>query len=138
MQRFFDGIILLGGDPDQFQQAQQNLNQGGVQSTVDRDLSSEDGRWQDALNNNPNDWYNNVGDHRATSGGGRGPDFAFKNKNAEVKGLFLNGQYGPAPAWVFEKLGRPFPGSGGQAPQPQPQPQPQGGAPQGNAQPVPF
>lgn len=91
---------------------QQVQNQLGGQ--VVRDLSTEDARWQDALINNPGDWYNNVGDSRATSGGGKGPDFRFKNDD-NVKSLFLNGQYGPAPAWVFEKLNLPFPGSQPQA-----------------------
>lgn len=134
MQRFFNGVMALGGDPDQFAQAQQNLNQGGVQSTVVRDLTSEDARWRDALVDNPGDWYNNIGDSRATSGGGVGPDFKFKNDAADVTPLWLNGKYGPAPAWVFEKLGRPFPGSPQAAPVPQPAPT--SGAPVST--PVPF
>lgn len=131
MVRIFNGIIHLGGNPDEFTSAERNLREGGVSYTVQRDLSSEKGRWEDALINNPDDWYNNVGDPRATSGGGTGPDFKFKDKDANVKPLYLNGKYGPAPAWVWERLGLQMPN--GQQVQPQAQPE----APeQGN--PVPF
>lgn len=142
MQRFYDGIIYLGGDPAQvgqpttIAQAEQNLAQGGIQATVQRDLSSEQGRWEDAIKNNPQDWYNNVGDSRATSGGGSGPDFKFKDSDANVKPLFLNGKYGPAPAWVWEALGLQMPG--GQQVQPVQQAPAQAPAQQGGNNPVPF
>ncbi len=130
MARFHIGIITLGGPPEEdsppvvvqggvqapvvggvIPQAQAALAQGGIQAAVARDLSTDEARWQDALINYPNDWYNNVGDAKASSGGGRGPDFRFKNDSADVKPLWLNGNYGPAPAWVFERLGMAFPGA---------------------------
>ena len=126
MARFYKGIITLGPPeednppvlqvaplamPAPIAQAQANLVQGGVQAVVARDLSTEDSRWQDALNNYPGDWYNNVNDAKASSGGGKGPDFRFKDDDADVKSLWLGGKYGPAPAWVFEKLGLQFPGA---------------------------
>lgn len=126
MARIYTGIITLGGAPEEdnpipqgqaplanapIAQAQTALAQGGVQATVARDLSDEDARWQDAIVNYPKDWYNNVGDAKASSGGGKGPDFRFKKESADIKSLWLNGQYGPAPAWVFEKLGLQFPGT---------------------------
>lgn len=140
MQRFYNGIVQLGGDPNQIAadamaRAEQNLANGGVQATVQRDLSNEDARWRDALIDNPNDWWNNVGDARASSGGGKGPDFKFKNESANVPALWLNGKHGPAPAWVWEHLGLTFPGSSqGQASAPQ-QPQP---VTNGQNNPVPF
>ncbi len=119
MQRIAKFVVAFGEIPSDTQRqttaietAQANLAQGGVQATVARDLSTEDARWQDALNNTPDDWYNNVGNAKAASGGGKGPDFRFKNDNADVTPLWLNGKYGPAPAWVFEKLGLQFPGGG--------------------------
>ncbi len=119
IQRIAKFVVAFGEIPSDSQRqagaiatAQENLAQGGVQATVSRDLSTDEARWQDALNNTPNDWYNNVGNDKAASGGGRGPDFRFKNENADVTPLWLNGKYGPAPAWVFEKLGLQFPGAG--------------------------
>ncbi len=113
MARFYTGIEQLAGPAqvDAIPQAQAALAQGGVQATVVRDLSSEEARWQDALNNYPNDWYNNVGNTQAASGGGKGPDFRFKDDKADVTPLWLNGKYGPAPAWVFERLNLQFPGA---------------------------
>ncbi len=137
MTRFYNGIMTLGGEeeppvnppplaavvpvnpplvpvvaPTQLAQAETALAQGGVVATVSRDLSTPEARWQDALNPaTANDWYNNIGDTKASSGGGKGPDFRFKNESAGIKGLWLNGQYGPAPAWVFERLGLQFPGA---------------------------
>ncbi len=125
MERIYNGITILAGPPPQdsppvsqqplaqpaLAQAQANLGSGGVQAAVVRDLSSEEARWQDALNNYPNDWYNNVGNAKAASGGGKGPDFRFKEDNADVTPLWLNGKYGPAPAWVFERLNLQFPGA---------------------------
>ncbi len=148
--RFYQGITNLSGiDPAQAEQieqasnmanAQANLAGAGVQATVARDLSTDEARWQDALVNNPGEWYNNVGHTKASSGGGNGPDFRFKDDNADVTPLWLNGKYGPAPAWVFEKLSLPFPGSQSivsAAPEAQPQvatPQPQ----VAHSTPIPF
>ncbi len=119
MQRIAKFVVSFGEVPSDTERqagaianAQANLAQGGVQTTVARDLSTEDARWQDAITNTPDDWYNNVGNAKAASGGGKGPDFRFKNDNADVTPLWLNGKYGPAPAWVFEKLGLQFPGAG--------------------------
>lgn len=130
MVRIFNGIVHLGGDPmevpeNQSFAAEQNLAQGGIQATVQRDLSSEKGRWED-LFAHPGDWWDNRNDSRATINGGNGPDFRFKN-DKEVKGLFLNGRYGPAPAWVFEKLGLPLPAAGAPAADPGPGPAQGGG-----------
>jgi hypothetical protein len=117
MQRIAKFVVAFGEIPldterqaNAIATAQANLAQGGVQATVSRDLSTDEARWQDALNNSPNDWYNNVGNAKASSGGGIGPDFRFKKDEADVTPLWLNGKYGPAPAWVFEKLGLQFPG----------------------------
>ncbi len=132
MRRIYKGIIILGGEPEADNPpvagtaafapvaaaptGEQALAAGGIQAAVVRDLSDEDARWQDALNNYPDDWYNNVGDAKASSGGGKGPDFRFKDEKADVKSLWLGGKYGPAPAWVFEKLGLQFPGAPAPAP----------------------
>ena len=142
MARFYTGVITLGGQPEDdhppvasvapvaalpatspaaplgqaVAQAEATLAASGVQAAVVRDLSTEESRWQDALNHYPSDWYNNVGDTKASSGGGKGPDFRFKDDNADVKSLWLGGKYGPAPAWVFEKLGLQMPGAPAAAP----------------------
>ena len=127
MDRIYKGIEILAG-PAQgdtppvtgtvIPQAQTNLAAGGIQGAVVRDLSSEEARWQDALNNYPTDWYNNVGNAKAASGGGKGPDFRFKDDNADITPLWLNGKYGPAPAWVFERLNLQFPGAPAPVPAP--------------------
>lgn len=109
------------------QQAQQNLANGGIQAQVVRDLSNEEGRWQDVFNN-PQDWWDNRGDARASINGGSGPDFRYKH-DENVKPLWLRGKYGPAPAWVWERLGLQFPGAGGPQPAQQPVQQPGGPVP---------
>jgi hypothetical protein len=117
MTAIFKGIQYLKGSVAQTQQgalaqAEANLAQGGIaaQSAGFRNLEGVEDRWKDALLENPSDWYNNIGDSRATSGGGSGPDFKFKDDDAKVGSLYLNGKYGPAPKWVFDKLGLQFPG----------------------------
>jgi hypothetical protein len=141
IRRIADFIVAFGEIPsdDEMQsqamaRAEQNLAQAGIQATVARDLSN------DALIDNPNDWYNNVGDVKASSGGGIGPDYrhkTIKGDNGQNLGLWLNGKYGPAPAWVFEKLGLSFPGSG--AAQPAAQTDNGTPAPAGTAStPIPF
>lgn len=117
MARFFNGVQQLKGAVAQqqvgaIQQAEANLASGGIaaQPAGFRNLEGVEDRWKDALIANPGDWYNNVGDSRATSGGGSGPDFKFKDDDAKVGSLYLNGKYGPAPKWVFDKLGLQFPG----------------------------
>ncbi|HEX7099321.1 MAG TPA: hypothetical protein VF377_08760 [Acidimicrobiia bacterium] len=108
------------------QVAEQNLQAAGMNPTTVRDLSNEEARWRD-LFAHPDDWWNNTKDPRASINGGKGPDFRYKHDD-NVPGLWLKGKFGPAPAWVFERLGIPFPG---QQVNGQPQVNGQGG-------PVPF
>lgn len=49
---------------------------------------------------NPDQWWDNRGDSRASSGGGKGPDFRHKDTG---EGLWLSGKY-PAPEWVQNAL----------------------------------
>lgn len=116
------GILNNGGDPvpagnPAIAQAQANLAGGGVAAAPTVSFKNDSERWQDALINNPGNWYNNVGDPKARSGGGRGPDFRHKQDSDQA--LFLNGKYGPAEPWVFEKLGLPNPAAPAPAAQPQ-------------------
>lgn len=139
MVRYHQGIQAYRGQvgaPAQVAQATQNVNQAMPGTTVMRDLSSPENRWRDALIDNPDDWYNNVGDEKASSGGGRGPDFRFKDENMEVKSLWLNSQYGPAPKWVFDHLQLPFPNQAPATPAPAAPAAPAPAAPAG--QPIPF
>jgi hypothetical protein len=146
MVRYHQGVQAFrgqtGAPAPTPQQAQENVQNGVPGATVSRDLSKPEARWKDALIDNPDDWYNNVGDAKASSGGGRGPDFRFKDESMEVKGLWLFSQYGPADKWVFDflaprypHLNLQFPGTGG-TPAPAPAPAAPVTGPQG--QPVPF
>ena len=97
--------ILANGETqpgDAVAQAQVNLAQGGVAAPPAVDFENDEARWRDALVDNPQNWYNNVRDAKATSGGGKGPDF--RHKADKDQGVFLYGKF-PAPAWVYEKLG---------------------------------
>lgn len=58
--------------------------------------SKADQEWQ-ALFNNPSGFYDNRQDKKSPNG----PDF--KNKQSG-DGLWLNGKFGPAPQWVFDRL----------------------------------
>ncbi|RMF59964.1 MAG: hypothetical protein D6746_07490 [Bacteroidetes bacterium] len=58
--------------------------------------------WADALVHNRDDWYDNYGDPRASSGGGKGPDFKHKSlkKGRFTLGLWVNSN--STPDWVHQ------------------------------------
>lgn len=58
--------------------------------------SKADAEWQ-ALFNNPSDFYDNRQSKRTPNS----PDF--RQKSGDIA-LWLNGKYGPAPQWVFDRL----------------------------------
>lgn len=90
-----------------------NLQAAGVVGVLPVTAETDvEGLWQN-LFTNPNDWFDNRGDARASSQGGAGPDFRHKTvqKNGYGLGLWLvSVKYGKtAPEWVFGKLGIPVP-----------------------------
>lgn len=97
---------------DVYAQAEQNLQQGGIQVTHSGAGISEHSKewelWNDLLAN-PDDWWNNTGDGGTTISGGNKPDFKHKHlkKGDWPIGLFLvSKKYGKtAPDEVFAKFG---------------------------------
>ena len=63
----------------------------------------DDAKWQEFFNTR-DQWWDNRSDKRSPNAA----DFAHKTRKNErgyPEGLWLNGKFGKAPAWVFEKLG---------------------------------
>lgn len=85
--------------PDPIQQATNNLHAGGIQTTPVGGGGGEPGKWPHFFAN-PDQYYINFGDARASSGGGNGPDFKHKDSG---KGLWLLGKY-PASDETWTKL----------------------------------
>lgn len=69
--------------------------------------SSKADLWADFFRNR-DDWFNNIGDERAKSGGGKGPDVKHKTiKSGQYAiGLWIDSK--DTPAWVKEKLAGSF------------------------------
>jgi len=63
----------------------------------------DDAKWQEFFNTR-DQWWDNRSDKRSPAAA----DFAHKTRKNErgyPEGLWLNGKFGKAPQWVFEKLG---------------------------------
>lgn len=67
--------------------------------------STDEDLWRDFFNN-PGDWYDNIGDPKAKTGGGKGPDIkhkTLKDKTGQYAlGLWVDGR--GTPKWVKERL----------------------------------
>ena len=104
LQQAFPGAVPVNPGipaPVQAVQAAPPAAIGGPTITAE---SGEDEIWQDALINNPQNWWNNIGNKKSAAG----PDFSHKTvpgKNPQYKlGIWVKGQFGNAPAWVQENL----------------------------------
>ena len=67
--------------------------------------------FEDALVHNPDKWWDNTREVKASVNGGKGPDFRHKDlKNKDGKfniAIWVNSEYSPtAPDWVWDKIGR--------------------------------
>lgn len=110
--------VMVGqpnGAPQAYQQAVQNLNQGGVPVAAATPMK-EDELWQYFVQNQ-DEFYDNRGEGDTTVSGGSKPDFRAKNlldKSGRKQGLFLvSRKYGKqAPDFVWEALGQQPPGQG--------------------------
>ena len=60
--------------------------------------------WADALQNAPQDWYDNRNDQRASMNGGKGPDFRHKTLKKGQYNLGLWVKSGDTPGWVVAHL----------------------------------
>jgi len=112
--------------PQTMQQAVNNVQAAFPGSQVVASPLSDDvdERWK-SMFENPNDWYDNRGDAKASMNGGNGPDFRHKTakRNQGDKyniGLFLmDRKYGKhAPDWVWQQLGMNPPGQAPAQPAP--------------------
>ena len=64
---------------------------------------------EDALFHNPENWFNNTTEEKASINGGRGPDFrhkTVKDKKDFNLGVWMNSTYSTAPDWAWDKIGR--------------------------------
>jgi hypothetical protein len=67
--------------------------------------------FQDALIHNPDKWWNNTTEERASINGGRSPDFKHKDlkdkKGTNPLAIWMTSEYSPtAPDWAWDKVGR--------------------------------
>ena len=67
--------------------------------------------FQDALIHNPDKWWNNTTEERASINGGRSPDFKHKDlkdkKGESPLAIWMVSEYSPtAPDWAWDKVGR--------------------------------
>lgn len=89
-------------------QATENVVAGMPGTQVTHSLDTIEERWADVFNN-PDSWYNNLGDERSSINGGSSPDFKHKtlrdNQGRGIGVWLVNRRYGrTAPDWVFQKL----------------------------------
>lgn len=67
--------------------------------------------FQDALIHNPDRWWNNTTEERASINGGRSPDFKHKDlkdkKGTNPLAIWMTSEFSPtAPDWAWDKVGR--------------------------------
>ena len=61
--------------------------------------------WADALRHNPQDWYDNLLDEKASVNGGKSPDYKHKTLKKGQFNLGLWAKSGSTPDWVKKTLG---------------------------------